>query len=216
MTIDLCLQKHALSLSVSLQFFAYYHMDQDCWSLPLPPCLKDWHNSSQLGNKPAFQTETSSSLIVSSNWERIGCQLGQSVTQLYLALCDLMDYSPPGSSVHGISQARIPEWVAILFSRVSSPPRDRTQVSCTTGGVFTIWTTRSSIICQERYFLLWPHLMCGLNVMEPSYLDYMLKRKCLMRGNLILCLPHSSCTIHTKILCNLPHGFIYRMWAQRS
>ena len=45
-------------------------------------------------------------------------------------LCDPMDYSP-GSSVHGILQARILEWVAIPFFRGSSRPRDRTQVSCT-------------------------------------------------------------------------------------
>ena len=39
------------------------------------------------------------------------------VTQLCLTLCDLMDYSLPGSSVHGILQARILEWVAIRFSK---------------------------------------------------------------------------------------------------
>ena len=41
-------------------------------------------------------------------------------------LCDPMDCSPPGSSVHGILQTRIPEWVAISSSRGSSPPKDRT------------------------------------------------------------------------------------------
>ena len=41
-------------------------------------------------------------------------------------LCDLMDCSLPGSSVHGILQARILEWVAMLFSRGSSRPRDQT------------------------------------------------------------------------------------------
>ena len=50
--------------------------------------------------------------------------------QLCLTLCDPMDYSPPGSSVHGIHQARILEWVAISFSRESSRPRDRIHVSC--------------------------------------------------------------------------------------
>ena len=45
------------------------------------------------------------------------------VTQLYLALCDHMDCSPPDSFVHGILQARILEWIAIPFSRGSSPPR---------------------------------------------------------------------------------------------
>ena len=52
-------------------------------------------------------------------------------------LCDPMDCNPPGSSVHEIFQARIPEWVAISFSRGSSQPRDRTQVSCTAGRFFT-------------------------------------------------------------------------------
>ena len=46
---------------------------------------------------------------------------------------DPMDYSLPGSSVHGILQARILEWVAIPFSRGSSQPRDRAQVSCIAG-----------------------------------------------------------------------------------
>ena len=50
------------------------------------------------------------------------------VAQLCLTLCNAMDCSPPGSSVYGISQAIIPEWVAIPFSRGSSPPRDRTWV----------------------------------------------------------------------------------------
>ena len=49
------------------------------------------------------------------------------VAQSYLTLCDLVDCSPPGSSVHGILQARILGWVAILFSRGSSPPRDGIQ-----------------------------------------------------------------------------------------
>ena len=48
----------------------------------------------------------------------------------HVQLCDPMDCSPPGSSVHGILQARILECVAIPFSRGSSRPRDRTLVSC--------------------------------------------------------------------------------------
>ena len=63
------------------------------------------------------------------------------LSQLCPALYDPMDCSPPGSSVHGILQARILEWVAISFSRGSSRPRDRTQVSCIAGRFFTIWAT---------------------------------------------------------------------------
>ena len=55
------------------------------------------------------------------------------VTQLCLTLCDPLDCSWPDSSVHGILQARILEWVAIPFSKESSQPRDRTWVSCIAG-----------------------------------------------------------------------------------
>ena len=61
------------------------------------------------------------------------------VTQSCPTLCDPMDCSPPGSSVHGILQARILEWVAIPSSRVSPWPRDGTQVSRIAGGFFTVW-----------------------------------------------------------------------------
>ena len=50
--------------------------------------------------------------------------------QLCPTLCDPMDYSPPGSYVHGILQARMLEWVAMTSSRGSSQPRDRTHISC--------------------------------------------------------------------------------------
>ena len=56
-----------------------------------------------------------------------------------------MDSSQPSSSVHGILWARILEWVAIPFSRVSSWPRDQTQVSCIAGRFFTIWATRKAL-----------------------------------------------------------------------
>ena len=57
--------------------------------------------------------------------------------QSCLTLCDTMDCSPPGSSVHGIFQARRLEWVAISFSRGSFGPRDGTCVSCLAGRFFT-------------------------------------------------------------------------------
>ena len=60
------------------------------------------------------------------------------VAQSCLTLHDPMDWSLPGASVHGIFQARVLEWVAISFSRGSSPPRDRTQVSHIAGRHFTI------------------------------------------------------------------------------
>ena len=66
------------------------------------------------------------------------------VAQLCLTLCDPIDYSPPGSSVHGILQARILEWVAILFFSGSCRPRDWTCISCSAGRFFTIWATREA------------------------------------------------------------------------
>ena len=59
------------------------------------------------------------------------------VAQSCPTLCDPMDCSPPGSSVHEIFQARVLESVAISYSRGSSQPRNRTRVSCTAGRSFT-------------------------------------------------------------------------------
>ena len=60
--------------------------------------------------------------------------------------------SPPGSSVHGILQARILEWVAIPFTRGSSWPWDRTRVSCNAGKCFTNWATREAQHKQYSLF----------------------------------------------------------------
>ena len=60
------------------------------------------------------------------------------VTQSCPTLCNPKDGSPPGSSVHGILQMRILEWVATPFSRGSSRPKDRTQVSHIAGRFFII------------------------------------------------------------------------------
>ena len=83
---------------------------------------------------------------------RQGCILPPCLFNLYMqsevkvvpscsTLCDPMDYT---YTAHGILQARILEWVAFLFSRGSSQPRDQTQVSCIAGGFFTSWATREA------------------------------------------------------------------------
>ena len=74
------------------------------------------------------------------------------VTQSCLTLCNPMDCSPPGSSVHGILQAGILEWVAISSSRGSSQPRDQTQTFCTADKCFTIWATRG---CLSKQWFQW-------------------------------------------------------------
>ena len=68
------------------------------------------------------------------------------VAKLCSTLCSPVDCSPPGSSVHGISQARILEWVAISFPRGSSPPRAWTHVSCTGNWILYRWTTREALV----------------------------------------------------------------------
>ena len=60
------------------------------------------------------------------------------VAQSYPTLCDPMDCSLPRSSLHGILQARVLEWVAISFSRGSSQPRDLTRVSHIPGRRFNL------------------------------------------------------------------------------
>ena len=55
--------------------------------------------------------------------------------------CNPMDCSLPGSSIHGIFQARVLEWVALSLSRISSRPKDQTQVSCIAGRQFAVWAT---------------------------------------------------------------------------
>ena len=77
-------------------------------------------------------------------WKEIGTR-GESQSVSCIWLCEPMDCSPPGTSVYGILQAKILEWVAISFSRGSSWLRDWTQVSSTAGRCLTIWATREDL-----------------------------------------------------------------------
>ena len=65
-------------------------------------------------------------------------------TQLCPTLCDPVDHSPPSSSVLGILQARILEWVATSYSRGSSQLRDHTRISCIGSWILHHWTTREA------------------------------------------------------------------------
>ena len=101
-----------------------------------------------------------------------------------------MDYSPPGSSVYGIFQARILEWVGISFSSGSSWPRDQTQVSRITDRCFTIWATRESLREDSRTWskcklLLWMRSEAGGGFWAKKWLDllYCFKGQwCLHKG----------------------------------
>ena len=66
-----------------------------------------------------------------------------------------MDCSPPGSSVHGILQARILKWVALSSSRGSSQPRDWTCVSCIGRRILYHWATKEALLIYVLAHLKW-------------------------------------------------------------
>ena len=110
------------TLSPFLEKLPYFFLSQ--W---------DW-NSKQLTHRYLLMKHSLSSFIDL-------CMHTKSL-QSCPTLCDPMDSSPPGSSAHGISQARILEWVAISFSRGSSWPRDRTCISCIGEQALYSWAAR--------------------------------------------------------------------------
>ena len=81
---------------------------------------------------------------VAKSWTWLSSWTEMNWTELCPTLWDPMGFSLTGSSVHGILQVRILEWVAILFSRGSSWPRDQTRVSCTAGRFLTVRATREA------------------------------------------------------------------------
>ena len=98
------------------------------------------------------------------------------------ALCDPMDYSLPGSSVHGIFQARLLEWVAISCSRGPSRPRDRTHVLC-----LLYWLVGSlPLHCQVS-----PKTQHG-KIKHPGFLKAWYYFFCLLVTLLLLLLSHFS------------------------
>ena len=86
-------------------------------------------------------------------------------------LCDSIGCSFPGSSVHGILQARISEWVAIPFSKGSSQPREGTQASCIAGRLFIVWATREAwaspqfCVCFCTCLTAWPQQLMHTSVL---------------------------------------------------
>ena len=105
------------------------------------------------------------------------------IVQSCPTLCNPMDYSLPGSSVHGILQAKILQWLAIPFSRGSSRCRDGTQVSCVAGRFFIIWVTREAqplkqpgiTLAHSRYLKngnyseCYSHLITSLKIYLKDY-----------------------------------------------
>ena len=78
------------------------------------------------------------------------------VTKISLILSNSMDCIKPGSSIHGISQARILEWLVISFSRRSSWPRDQTHVSCIGRRILYCWASREAPLGDVACYILSP------------------------------------------------------------
>ena len=91
---------------------------------------------------------------------------------IYQTLCNPMDCSPPGSSVHGILQARIMEWGAMPSSRGSSWPRDWTHVSYIIGRFFTIWATKKALYILVGISNEMLCSQCSLSVLYHFALSY--------------------------------------------
>ena len=121
------------------------------------------------------------------------------VTKLFLNLWDPIDCSPPGSSVHGISQAKTLEWVAISFSGASSWPRDQTCVSCIGRQILYRWATREGPLLLKnitKFNMSQPVTSSGLrnfnSLRRPVGKDYL--------SPWVLNLVHEyNCTVNTVI-----------------
>ena len=110
-----------------------------------------WQPRSQSGSAPAAHADRGNCAAV-CGWQP--CP----------PLCYLTDCSPPGSSIQGILQARMLEWVSISSSRGSSQPRDRTRVSCTAGNSLSL----SHLGSQDK---------STVTPMKPPYLSMMIRVK---------------------------------------
>ena len=113
----------------------------------------NWFSSSLDVFMGSSDTTTEVAREWGTDWERsviVDIVVAMVYSPSHVWLCHAMDCSPAGSSVHGISQARTQEWVAISFSRESSQPRDQTQVSCTGRLILYHWVARKA---QEKMFM---------------------------------------------------------------
>ena len=147
-------------IDVFLELFCFIDDPLDVWSLisgssaSSKTSLNIWKFTVHVLLKPALE-----------KYKHYFTSMWSEVTQSCLTLCNTMDYILSGSSVHGIFQAIILEWIAISFSSRSSWPRDRTQVSRIVDRCFTVWASKEA--CEmsaiEQFFdILWYCLSLGL------------------------------------------------------
>ena len=106
-----------------------------------------------------------------------------------------MDCSSPGSSVHGISEAKIQEWVAVSFSKGSSPPSDRTHVSCIGRQILYQWATKFSSVqslSRVRLFATPWITACQASLSNTNFqssIKLMSIKSVMPSSHLILCRP---------------------------
>ena len=122
-----------------------------------------------------------------------------------LTFCHTMVCSLPGSSVHGIFQAKVLEWVAISFSRGSSWPRDQTQVPCIAGRFFTVWVTREPICGGRGQGKKKGGNPFGLSILDTDFCvyvsHYILIHPCSFSFFWILCVWILSLSMFCKLIC---------------
>ena len=102
---------------------------------------KDNRHNSLISQVPKIDSKNQNSPVQKMEGKAV-MKVKALVAQSFPTLCDPMDFSPPSSSVHEISQAWILERVAMPSSRRSSQLRDQTRVFCIVGRFFTVWATR--------------------------------------------------------------------------
>jgi len=129
-----------------------------------------------------------------------------------------MDCSPPDSSVHGISRARILEWVAISFSRGSSWPRDWTQayvlqsISCISGGFFTDQATREARLAGWGRGGQWVYLKLGRKLWHWIWMKWLMwGTEAAGRG--LMCVHVYSLYIHSG---RIPLSFCFGLGRRRG
>ena len=130
-------------------------------------------------------------------------------TQSCLTHCDPMECSPPDSSVHGILQARIVEWVAISFSRGSSWPKVWTHASCGTDRFFTVWATRKALKvyqCKIKYKFK-THIFY-IYFKTKTYRTFELGNKW-RRFNF---LQNLSCILQSPLLLSIQYPWPFYLW----
>ena len=152
------LQKKPLSQTFQRIFTKYHFLviSLDLYisrcAVPFQYAILPVNNGFRLTNIPCWLCTPLSSSLVYVHWFGFHKIDSIAVLKSCLTLCNPIDCSLPGSSLPGILQARILEWVAFPFSRGSSWPRNWTRVSLIAGRLFfTIWATREPLLRKRRW-----------------------------------------------------------------